>query len=97
MTYERRGCTKRGVKPHHHGIAFLSGKQPETLRGEPPLGFEPIRLRIDVPGQSLAKESRVNYSKLFSIGHNAKVLILGHVVKEDMNIVQHAVDKCWAK
>lgn len=85
------------MKPHDHGVAFLSGTAAATLKNEPPLGFEPIRLRIDVPGERIAKESRVNYSKLTTVEHNLRVLIIGHVVKEDMDIVQKAVDECWTR
>src|SRR4051794_7371332 len=28
LTYERRGCTKRGVKPRTHGIVYQLGSRP---------------------------------------------------------------------
>ena len=64
------------------------------LKGEPPLGFKPVRLHITDMRGRIGKASRANYSKLFSV--DSGVYILDHVVEADMNIVQQAVDKCWA-
>ncbi|KAK0613730.1 hypothetical protein B0T14DRAFT_438639, partial [Immersiella caudata] len=96
LTYERRACTKRGVKPNKHGIVYMLGSKPTMLRNEPSLGFRPVRMEPDLPTEKLAAESRVNYSKLFSVEHNAKVNFIGRIVAEDMRIVSDAVDKCWA-
>jgi hypothetical protein len=95
LTYERRACTKRGVKPNKHGIVYAVGGRPTTLRNEPPLGFRPVRVQLDLPTEKLAIESRVNYSKLVTVEHNVRVLFIGSIVPEDVRIVNDAVDKCW--
>ncbi len=98
LTYELRGCTKRGVKPKHHGIAYDTRKKPRAVAGEPELGFAPIGIEVDNLGESLAIESRVNYSKLVTVEHNVEVHFLGHVVERDFEkIVRPAVDKCWSR
>jgi hypothetical protein len=95
LTYEHQGCKKRGVKPLKHGIAYQYGGKARPLNGEPRLGYEPIRIELDWPTEKIAKESRVNYSKLLTIEHNVKVFFIGRVYSGDFEIVQQAVDSCW--
>ncbi|KAK3940779.1 hypothetical protein QBC46DRAFT_118380 [Diplogelasinospora grovesii] len=97
LTYERRGCTKRGVKPRKHGIVYHLGGRPRMLENEPELGFVPVRLELDYQSEKLAKESRVNYSKLVTVEHNVKVFFIGRIVSADYPIVVAAVDKCWGE
>ncbi len=95
LTYERKACKKRGVKPQKHGIIHAVGKSPKLLDGEPKLGFAPVRMKINAPDEKLAKESRVNYSKLITVEHNVKVFFIGQIVRDDVDIVSAAVEKCW--
>ncbi|KAI1164336.1 hypothetical protein F5B18DRAFT_650815 [Nemania serpens] len=95
LTYDRRGCGKKGVRPSKHGIVFEVGQNPRQLRNEPDLGFDPVPLDIYAEGEKLAKESRVNYSKLVTIEHNVKVFFIGRIPYPDFEMVQYAVNKCW--
>jgi hypothetical protein len=96
LTYIRQGCKKKGVKPAKHGIIHELGTRPRPLDGEPKLGFKPIRLEIKATGERLARESRVNYSKLVTVEHNVKVFFIGNIQSDDFdNIVPYAVDRCW--
>lgn len=95
LTYERRACTKKGVKPEKHGIAYALHGRPQLLAKEPKLGFEPVRIELDYVTEKLAKESRINYSKLVTVEHNVQVFFIGRIVEEDFDIVTQAVDKCW--
>ncbi|KAK0651749.1 hypothetical protein B0T16DRAFT_323889, partial [Cercophora newfieldiana] len=97
LTYERRACTKKGVKPHKHGIVYTPPAEAKLLRGEPPLGFPPVRLQLDYPTEKLSMESRVNYSKLVTIEHNVKVFFIGRVYQDDFRVVDQAVDRCWSE
>ncbi|KAI1423736.1 hypothetical protein F5Y12DRAFT_512707 [Xylaria sp. FL1777] len=96
LTYDRRGCGKKGVRPNKHGIIFAAGQKPKLLRNEPELGFEPVPLEIYAEGEILAKESRVNYSKLVTIEHNVKVFFIGRIPYPHFDSVSYAVDKCWS-
>ncbi|KAK5656173.1 hypothetical protein OQA88_4933 [Cercophora sp. LCS_1] len=96
LTYERRGCTKRGVKAGKHGIVYPSTGRPHAMPGEPALGFQPVRMRLDHATEKLAKESRINYAKLVTIEHNVKVFFIGRIVRNDFDAVQRAVEDCWA-
>jgi len=84
------------VKPNQHGIVYTIPGRPQLLRDEPRLGFSPVRLETDVSIETLALESRVNYSKLVTVEHNVKVFFIGRIVAEDMGIVDAAVNQCWA-
>ncbi|KAK0720386.1 hypothetical protein B0H67DRAFT_485873, partial [Lasiosphaeris hirsuta] len=93
LTYERRGCTKRGVKPQKHGVVYPEGGRPHYLRNEPTMGFAPVRLHLEDSTEKLAKESRVNYAKLVTVEHNVKVFFIGTII--DFHVVNAAVDRCW--
>ncbi|KAI0598153.1 hypothetical protein F4775DRAFT_601592 [Biscogniauxia sp. FL1348] len=97
LTYDRRGCGKRGVKADKHGIIYSAKYKPKPLKGEPPLGFAPVALNLYAEGEKLAKESRVNYSKLVTIEHNVKVYFIGSIIRSHFDIVQDAVNECWDK
>ena len=98
LTYERKACTKKGVKAAKHGIVYTEGKKPQVLPKEPDLGFAPVRMRMnsDVRDEKLAPESRINYSKLVTVEHNVKVFFIGHIIGEDIMLVSDAVDSCWS-
>ncbi|OIW34642.1 hypothetical protein CONLIGDRAFT_665362 [Coniochaeta ligniaria NRRL 30616] len=97
LTYFKQGCTKRGVKASKHGIVHEQHTNPKLVKGEPEMGFRPIRMAITAPGERLARESRVNYSKLVTVEHNVKVFFIGSILDEDFDeIVPRAVDKCWS-
>ncbi|KAL6863229.1 hypothetical protein ACO1O0_003474 [Amphichorda felina] len=97
LTYEGRACAKSGVKPHKHGIIHDERRKPKTVPGEPNLGYQAVRARIYEGTETLAKESRVNYSKSSTIEHNLPIWFIGEVVPEDWRIVKRAYDKCWEK
>jgi hypothetical protein len=96
LTYIRQGCKKKGAKPAKHGIVYESTGKPRLIEGEPKLGFRPIRMEIRATGERLARESRVNYSKLVTVEHNVKVFFIGNINLADFdNVVRGAVDRCW--
>ncbi|KAB5575660.1 hypothetical protein GE09DRAFT_1053183 [Coniochaeta sp. 2T2.1] len=96
LTYIRQGCKKKGVKADRHGIVHEFNTKPRPLEGEPKLGFKPVRVQLTAPGERLARESRINYSKLVTVEHNVKVFFIGNIYWEDFNnVVPAAVNKCW--
>ncbi|KAI0440060.1 hypothetical protein F4803DRAFT_528877 [Xylaria telfairii] len=97
LTYDRRGCSKKGVKPSKHGIAYVAGQKPKLLRNEPNLGFDPVPVVMTVEGETLARESRIDYSKLITIEHNVKVYFIGRVPLPYFDKVTYAVDLCWSE
>lgn len=52
-------------------------------------------MKIQVDGERLARESRVNYSKIVTVEHNVKVFFIGTIYGDDYDIVVDAVNSCW--
>ncbi|TDZ21641.1 hypothetical protein Cob_v005594 [Colletotrichum orbiculare MAFF 240422] len=95
LTYGGKACTKKGTKPDKHGIIVGLNQSARKVKNEPSLGFDPIRANIFVEGEKLQKESRINYSKLMTVEHNVKVFTIGHIVDEDLDNLEMAVNHCW--
>jgi hypothetical protein len=57
--------------------------------------FPAVRLVVEVEGESLAKASRVNYSKIVTVEHNVKVFFIGHIFPDDYQLASDAVNICW--
>ncbi|KAK4454881.1 hypothetical protein QBC34DRAFT_103441 [Podospora aff. communis PSN243] len=95
-TYDGRGCTKKGVKARKHGVVYMAGEKPKMLRGEPQLGFRPVRMLSDCPTETLRPESRIHYSRFTTIEHDIRVSFVGRIMAEDMQIVNDAVDMAWS-
>jgi hypothetical protein len=95
LTYNGKGCKKRGLKPQKHGIIHVQGQKARTLSDEPELGFPPVRMKMTASAETLLKESRVNYSKLVTVEHNVKVYFIGRIISKDWPKVCDAVDQCW--
>ncbi|WYZ46535.1 hypothetical protein EsH8_IX_000760 [Colletotrichum jinshuiense] len=95
LTYQGKACNKKGVKAHKHGIIYAQGSKPRTVSNEPKLGFAPIRAKITIEGEKLAKESRINYSKLVTVEHNVKVFFIGFIGQDEIGDAVDAVNKCW--
>ncbi|KAK2736078.1 hypothetical protein CKAH01_07832 [Colletotrichum kahawae] len=95
LTYGGRGCRKSGVKPLKHGVIHERNRSAYKLPREPELGFPPVKARLNIEGERLSKESRVNYAKLTTIEHNIKVFFIGSIVKDEIPTIRANVDYCW--
>lgn len=96
LTYKNNASPKL-KKLDRLGIIHDERKKPYRLHKEPELGFKPIRAIMTEPLETLARESRVNYSMLSTIEHNCSVRFIGEVHPDDAYIFQRAFAKCWAK
>lgn len=54
------------------------------MPGEPQLGFKPVAVDITDPREKLRATSRFDYYTYFTVEHNSKVVIIGHVISEDL-------------
>ena len=95
LTYGGKGCNRSGTKAEKHGIIYDARGKARLLSSEPRLGFPSIRLVIEAEGESLAKASRVNYSKIVTVEHYVNVFFIGHIRPDDLPIVSDAVNACW--
>jgi hypothetical protein len=89
-TYGGRATAKQGCSPREHAIVYLSGKQPQTVRGEIPIRGEggmtkdPIEIKPASTNESLDIASRLRFDKTYPVEWNVKVKDIGRVVPQDM-------------
>src|SRR5947209_2055456 len=86
LTYGKQGTAKPGVKADYHAIVYTGDKPPKQLDGEPKLFKKPIKVILEVKGEKLRSESRVNYSKIYTVEHNVKVVFIGKIHKDSEHI-----------
>lgn len=95
FTYGGQGCKKKGVKSEKHGIITQMGHKARLVPGEPKLGMPTVRVKMIAEGESLAWQSRINYSKLITVEHNVRVFFIGRIHDADYESVYDAVNLCW--
>ena len=85
-TYRSSGTLQR-PDPLHHSVAYTTNNAPELLEGEV---LNRYAIKIDAEdGECLQPESRINFSKIYTIEHNVKVKKIGKVAKEYLVWVLH--------
>jgi len=90
LTYGTQGVAKNGVIKWQHSIAY-SGRDPPlpTEYEEPKEGEHPMMTEIRVVPKDrrdkLDAMSRINYQKIYTVEHNAKVYDFGDVHKNDLH------------
>jgi hypothetical protein len=83
LTYGRQGVLKAGVHPEDHGVAYSSGKEGPFLLGRESglMSKGPIEIKVVNDSHKLDPLSRINYSKVYTVETNVKVLFIGEVAK----------------
>ncbi|KAL4906709.1 hypothetical protein BDW74DRAFT_136758 [Aspergillus multicolor] len=83
-TYGNRGVAKRGVDPEKHAIVYMRGTRSTPDPREPRMRKEPLEVAPENPGERLALMSRLNFSKIYTVEHNVKVLPIGRITSGSM-------------
>ncbi|KAL5001327.1 hypothetical protein BDV10DRAFT_160449 [Aspergillus recurvatus] len=83
-TYNGRGVAKRGVDPDKHAIVYMRGTRPALGAGEPRMIKEPLEVSPESPDEHLDSMSRLNFSKIYTVEHNVKVLPIGKISSGSM-------------
>ncbi|KAL4820316.1 hypothetical protein BDW67DRAFT_115689 [Aspergillus spinulosporus] len=83
-TYNGRGVAKRGVDPDKHAIVYMRGTRPTPGAGEPRMVKEPLEVAPENPDEHLDSMSRLNFSKIYTVEHNVKVLPIGRISSRSM-------------
>ncbi|KAL6235339.1 hypothetical protein BDW75DRAFT_143889 [Aspergillus navahoensis] len=83
-TYNGRGVAKRGVDPDKHAIVYMRGTRPALDAGEPRMIKEPLEVSPETPDEHLDSMSRLNFSKIYTVEHNVKVLPIGKISSGSM-------------
>ncbi|KAH6669136.1 hypothetical protein F5X68DRAFT_249266 [Plectosphaerella plurivora] len=99
-TYSGQGCRKHGVKASKHGLILAqsarSRTKPKAPKNIEALGFPMVRMNVTAEGETLSLASRINYSKLVTIEHNIKILMIGHIATDHFENFNYAVNTCWS-
>jgi hypothetical protein len=82
LTYGGQGTAKKGVKANDHAIIYTGNHAPKEVDGEKRLHKKSVKVLNPSAKDRLAVESRVNYSKVYTIEHNVKVCFIGEVHKD---------------
>jgi hypothetical protein len=82
LTYKYQATTKPGVIADDHAVIYTVDQAPEPLEGETGIHKRPVRVETFNNREKLAPQSRVNYSKLYTVEHNVKVLFIGRIHKD---------------
>ena len=80
MTYNGQGVAKRGAASAHHAIIY-TGTEPRPTQAERKKGTmrSSIKVAQDDPATRLDPLSRLNYSRIYTVEHNAKVKAFGWI------------------
>jgi hypothetical protein len=95
-TYRNRGVSKPGLLKWQHAIIYSTDEPPQPRQDELPdltrgeLGMlgEPIRVNVLSKVNHLLPMSRINFAKVYTVEHNAKVFDVGQVAKEHLRLLR---------
>jgi hypothetical protein len=84
-----------GVGRDHHAIIYSGKSAPQPLPGEPEFLRSPIQVILKTPGGKLAKESLINYTKIYTVEHNVKTKFIGLIALSSMKIFMSNFNATW--
>lgn len=93
MTYGGQGCKKSGAHPEDHGIVYTGDVVPPALDGEGQLGYPAIQMIPLNHTDRLQPQSRVNYTKKYTIEHNFKVEFVGRIHPDSLKKLKDALKR----
>ena len=86
-TYGTHGLRRAGLTTEDieaHAIIFVESDRPRPLVGEPAISKRPIAVVPASEDQRLDPASRINFAKVYTVEHNAKVMDIGRVSDRSM-------------
>jgi hypothetical protein len=78
-------------------VIYIGPQPPNPLQGESEIHKRPVRVEPFNGREKLASESRVNYSKVYTIEHNVKVCFIGKIHEKSEATFFTDFDATWAK
>lgn len=86
-TYGGQGTLKRGVNPDNHAVAYDSRRKPTTKAGEK-MQKRPFPIKVEDPQEKIDPMTRLEFSKVYTVEHNVKVLKIGRIPDEHLNMLR---------
>ena len=82
---------KAGIAVEDHAIIYTGpegSEPPDLLPGE---GITKLALRVEPDGSRVKLDpiSRINFGKTYTVEHNVKVLSIGIVTEEHLDLLDH--------
>jgi hypothetical protein len=96
VTYGHKGAIKGGLRHADHAVIYTGDSPPEALLGEPFLVRGPIQVLPKTSRDRLARESRINYAKIYTVEHNVKVAFVGQISEGSKRQFVLDFDSVWA-
>ena len=97
LTYPFQGITKVGVKREDHAIIYTGYQPPEEFQGEEKPTLRPIQVIPKTPRDKLVPQAHINYGKIYTVEHNVKVHVIGHVAPSSQPRFLADFDATWHK
>jgi hypothetical protein len=82
-TYNGQGTTKPGVHAQDHAAAYAVGSKLKLKTGEK-MDKEPFRIKVEDSKEKIDPMTRINFSKLYTVEHNVRVMKVGRIVDDDL-------------
>jgi hypothetical protein len=80
VSYQNQGTLKPGVDAAEHALVYTSSKPPQPLKDE---RLDMHAIKVEPEGrQKLSATSRINFGKVYTVEHTAKVCSLGKIARE---------------
>jgi hypothetical protein len=95
LTYNHKGTLAPGINRDSHAIVYTNPPGPERLRGEPKFLRSPIEIIPKTPRDRLGPDSRINYTKIYTVEHNVKVMFIGHVAPASVHKFMNDYNDTW--
>ncbi|KAI0098742.1 P-loop containing nucleoside triphosphate hydrolase protein [Nemania sp. FL0031] len=95
-TYDGQATTRPGLNADDHTALVLKGCRPRLVEGES-LTREPLEMILENKSLDFEETSRVNFSKLYTVEYNVKVMKVGRIVPEHLPIINEYALQSWSR
>lgn len=83
-TYNGRATTKPKVDQRAHAIVYAGQTVPQKLEGENRMVKDALRVVLTSKEERLDAKSRIDFGRVYPIGHNVKVKPIGKIHEDSM-------------
>ena len=81
-TYSGQGATKSNVRPQDHALVYTHGSEEPTPLPEEQSKKGAFPIIVEEPTETIDPMSRLDFSRIYTVEHNVKVLKIGRISPE---------------
>jgi hypothetical protein len=78
-TYSGKGTAKNDVRPQDHAVVYVHGSEEPALLPDEQSKKGAFPIIIEEPGETIDPMSRLDFSRIYTVEHNVKVLKIGRI------------------